>query len=66
MTGLLDIDTNIDSEGISIFYKNFNENNDKKLKFSDFSKAFLPCKKNDAELILQREPRNLKREKSIQ
>jgi hypothetical protein len=65
MTALLEIDTNVDSESLSIFFKIYDEDKDKKLRFSDFSKAFLPLIKEDAELILKREARNMKRDKHI-
>jgi hypothetical protein len=42
MTGLLDIDVSVDAESTNIFFRAFDSDNDKKLRFSDFSKAFLP------------------------
>lgn len=66
MTGLLDIDVSVDGESANVFFRAFDQDNDKKLKFSDFSKAFLPWNnKEEANQILKREPRNLKREKHI-
>ena len=49
---------------ITSFFKYFDIENSKTIKFSDFGKAFLPGDKDLALKILSREPRNIKREKS--
>lgn len=42
MTGLMDVKIYSKPFEISVFFKNFDINNSKKLRFSDFSKALLP------------------------
>lgn len=54
MTGLLEIKASVDSEIVSTFFDVYDNDKDKKLTFSDFSKAFLPFNKNDANNILIR------------
>jgi len=42
MTALIDFGGENNPEGISLFVRRFDHDGDRQLRFSDFSKAFLP------------------------
>jgi EF-hand domain pair len=64
-TGLLQLEIHYTQAEIETFIRYFDIENTKRIKFSDFGKAFLPNNKDYSLKILTRPARNLKREKKI-
>ena len=64
-SGLIDMQISPDQSSVYAFFKLFDNDKDKKLRFSDFSKAFLPIDKSQQSDLLIREPKNLKRDRAL-
>ena len=64
--GLMNLKINYTQSEISAFFKYFDLEGTKKVRFSDFSKAFLPFNKDKAAHILKREPINIQRQKNLE
>ena len=61
-TGLLEMQIHYTQAEVDAFVKYFDIENTKRIKFSDFGKAFLPYNRDFSLKILQRQPRTIKRE----
>ena len=64
-TGLLQMEIHYTQAEIQAFIKYFDIENTKRIKFSDFGKAFLPNNRDFSLKILTRPAKNLKREKKL-
>ena len=65
VSGLLEVGATTDPDGIQIFFRQFDHDGDRTLRFSDFSKALIPLDRKLKQELLARKAGNLNLHKPL-